>query len=158
MTEDNAGNPPDPQALAVPDTARCRTCGYALKGLCEPRCPECGESFEPGDVTTYVLTRRRRYYNRLSVLVPWCVVAIVASVLLDVPVKALVLFPSWLWSDSTFWRDRLVWAPLTLVAFVLLIAHPVYPHRSTAALTALGIIGWWLLAAITFAIIASASV
>jgi predicted amidophosphoribosyltransferase len=24
----------------------CRRCGYNLKGLTEPRCPECGESFK----------------------------------------------------------------------------------------------------------------
>ncbi len=27
---------PDPET-------RCRTCGYILRGLAEPRCPECGE-------------------------------------------------------------------------------------------------------------------
>ena len=27
-------------------TGRCRSCGYNLHGLREPRCPECGEAFE----------------------------------------------------------------------------------------------------------------
>ena len=31
-----------------PDT--CLKCGYLLHGLPEPRCPECGEPFEPPDV------------------------------------------------------------------------------------------------------------
>ena len=26
---------------------RCTKCGYSLKGLTEPRCPECGEPFNP---------------------------------------------------------------------------------------------------------------
>jgi hypothetical protein len=26
----------------------CRNCGYCLRGLREPRCPECGESFDAG--------------------------------------------------------------------------------------------------------------
>ncbi len=30
----------------------CQRCGYSLTGLTEPRCPECGQPFEPkGDVT-----------------------------------------------------------------------------------------------------------
>jgi len=28
-----------------PTPARCRTCGYDLRGLSEPRCPECGSPF-----------------------------------------------------------------------------------------------------------------
>jgi hypothetical protein len=29
------------------DGSRCRRCGYSLTGLTEPRCPECGQPFEP---------------------------------------------------------------------------------------------------------------
>jgi len=28
------------------DRSRCRKCGYALRGLPEPRCPECGTPFD----------------------------------------------------------------------------------------------------------------
>ncbi len=28
---------------ARPDETRCRKCGYILRGITEPRCPECGE-------------------------------------------------------------------------------------------------------------------
>jgi hypothetical protein len=34
------------------DTARCRECGYALRALTEPRCPECGTTFDPADPRT----------------------------------------------------------------------------------------------------------
>ena len=27
---------------------QCRNCGYVLRGLTEPRCPECGHAFTPG--------------------------------------------------------------------------------------------------------------
>jgi hypothetical protein len=37
----------------VPDTARCLNCRYLLRGLPEPRCPECGQPFDPGDPDTY---------------------------------------------------------------------------------------------------------
>src|SRR3954471_21470452 len=32
---------------AVPSAARCRGCGYALRGLSDHRCPECGRPFDP---------------------------------------------------------------------------------------------------------------
>lgn len=33
-----------------PFVPKCTRCGYALLGLREPRCPECGESFRWGDL------------------------------------------------------------------------------------------------------------
>lgn len=33
---------PRPEWLEAPET-RCRKCGYMLRGISEPRCPECGE-------------------------------------------------------------------------------------------------------------------
>lgn len=32
----------------------CLTCGYALHGLSEPRCPECGQPYDPKDTRTFV--------------------------------------------------------------------------------------------------------
>jgi hypothetical protein len=34
--------------LVPPDKGRCEQCGYDLRGLPEPRCPECGKGFDPG--------------------------------------------------------------------------------------------------------------
>jgi hypothetical protein len=33
----------------------CRECGYSLRGLLEPRCPECGAGFDPSKVSPAVL-------------------------------------------------------------------------------------------------------
>ncbi len=33
----------------------CKVCYYDLRGLSEPRCPECGTQFNPADVTTYLM-------------------------------------------------------------------------------------------------------
>jgi hypothetical protein len=44
--------------IDVPEPARCRDCGYALRGLSDGRCPECGRSFDPADATTMDLGRR----------------------------------------------------------------------------------------------------
>lgn len=32
----------------------CRQCGYALRGLSEPRCPECGRPYNPTDPKSYL--------------------------------------------------------------------------------------------------------
>ncbi len=31
----------------------CLDCGYDLRHLTEPRCPECGRPFDPGDESTF---------------------------------------------------------------------------------------------------------
>ena len=47
------GHPADsaPPAPAAGDDLRCPLCEYDLRGLVEPRCPECGYRFEWADVT-----------------------------------------------------------------------------------------------------------
>jgi rubredoxin len=37
----------------MPDTAKCRECGYLLRGLTVHRCPECGIPFDPADPNTF---------------------------------------------------------------------------------------------------------
>ena len=32
-----------PKPRTGADETRCRKCGYILRGISEPRCPECGE-------------------------------------------------------------------------------------------------------------------
>jgi hypothetical protein len=44
----------------------CKTCGYVLDGLAEPRCPECSRPFIRGDDSTYILGPRL-YVSRLAV-------------------------------------------------------------------------------------------
>src|SRR5881227_2425125 len=39
--------PPQEQHLGT-----CWECGYSLRGLLTPRCPECGRPFDPADKTT----------------------------------------------------------------------------------------------------------
>ncbi len=49
----------------IPAAARCRGCGYALRGLTHLRCPECGRPFDPADGRTMRLPFRRRRTRRL---------------------------------------------------------------------------------------------
>lgn len=39
-----------PIKVRRPPAGRCACCGYLLYGLPEPRCPECGEAFDPAEV------------------------------------------------------------------------------------------------------------
>lgn len=41
----------------IPESAVCLKCGYALRGLHEAMCPECGRAFDPADASTYRLGR-----------------------------------------------------------------------------------------------------
>src|SRR6476661_8874749 len=49
---------------AVPHAAQCRGCGYALRGLNEHRCPECGRTFDPARRGTMRLPLRPRRLAR----------------------------------------------------------------------------------------------
>jgi rRNA maturation protein Nop10 len=67
--EFHPGEHPDQAEIhGMPEHARCLGCGYMLRGLPEPVCPECGRSFDPADPTTYDPnppgSRRRRWVRR----------------------------------------------------------------------------------------------
>lgn len=57
----------------LPETACCRTCGYLLRGLPEPTCPECGRPFDPADPRTYAPSAawrwRRKWVPRMVAVV-----------------------------------------------------------------------------------------
>jgi Leucine-rich repeat (LRR) protein len=56
----------------------CRKCGYVLNGLPEPRCPECGQAFDPARRRTYrTRTRRERWWR----VVKWTTVCCAALAL-----------------------------------------------------------------------------
>lgn len=48
--------PPEGDPSTLP---RCLTCNYALHGLAEPRCPECGRAFDPDDPDTFMIAGQR---------------------------------------------------------------------------------------------------
>jgi len=39
--------------IGMPDGSYCVKCRYCLAGLAEPRCPECGWEFDPGNPRTF---------------------------------------------------------------------------------------------------------
>ena len=44
---------PPPADIGQNAEPRCLRCGYFLRGLTEPRCPECGRAFHPSDQATF---------------------------------------------------------------------------------------------------------
>lgn len=75
-------------------TMWCKTCGYPLDGLGEPRCPECGRSFDPTN---------RRTFRRKPLLLRWQkIVRVAAVVLLLFLVQPLILY----WRPLMEWRAR----------------------------------------------------
>lgn len=46
------------------DAACCFGCGYLLRGLEQPVCPECGRKFDPADPTSFAATKRIRTWRR----------------------------------------------------------------------------------------------
>lgn len=69
----------------LPDDARCRKCGYLLRGLTENRCPECGRPFDPTDLGTvrYIgLSVSTRRWARAPCMAEVIAVLIVAILML----------------------------------------------------------------------------
>ncbi len=68
--------------VEIPSTAVCLGCGYALRGLPEAVCPECGRAFDPADSTTYDEPTRPTGWRRWAQAPPLsrCVVAAMCAV------------------------------------------------------------------------------
>ncbi len=59
---------------AVQTEGRCPNCDYDLRGLVEPRCPECGQAFTSREVAVYARRRwplRRFFRILLLATIPW---------------------------------------------------------------------------------------
>jgi hypothetical protein len=76
----------------------CLGCNYDLRGLPEPRCPECGRAFDPNDPKTFREEPRERHRA-------WIVVAIY--------MLPLVL-SSWVWM-TTHPQSAIAWSMRLLI-------------------------------------------
>ncbi len=58
--------------LKMPEQARCLGCGYFLRGLERPVCPECGREFDPKDTRTFdtdpTRRQRKKWIKRLALV------------------------------------------------------------------------------------------
>lgn len=106
-------------AVTVPDTARCLSCGYLLRGLPEPVCPECGTRFDPENPETYSDPARRG--RTLKPLKP---PTLSYLVLVGAAAAALIAYRStapgfYAWSEIAALRESMLILLLVLsIAFV----------------------------------------
>lgn len=95
----------------LPDAARCRRCDYPLRGLTEPRCPECGRDFDPENPKTYHVRSRRqltpRFGSRGHALDRTAYLA--AFVLAGIVAAVVELIGGWAWNE--------LYVPLNVVCF-----------------------------------------
>ena len=70
---------PSTSASSTPNVW-CKTCGYVLDHLPEPRCPECGREFNLADSSTYLRSARRVPRSaRVALIGVWLVLALVVG-------------------------------------------------------------------------------
>ncbi len=100
--------------VAVPDSARCLHCGYALRGLPEAVCPECGNAFDPARPETFKDPARAKPLrplqppSRLQVLLLWILATLAAAL------GNFSMAPIRLWTAD--------WDSLQLIVLLLLAA------------------------------------
>jgi hypothetical protein len=73
------------QHSAIPNDATCLGCGYALRDLPEPRCPECGREFDPAESWSFHRGRHlKKWEQRLFQPPGWLMIgaALVACLLM----------------------------------------------------------------------------
>ena len=83
-------------AAAIPDEAKCLDCNYALRGISEFRCPECGRPFDPERPLSVNLGRPLGQFARL-VLRP---MGRLPRVVMWALVVVGVMGPAWLVPDE----------------------------------------------------------
>lgn len=140
---------------ALPDSAVCLDCGYLLRGLRDPICPECGRPFDPGDPTTFNLKPLPRQ--------PWILRA--SCTILVAGVTIFTVYVKWAASHSALAGplplflthsliDKAIGLLITLVLASMVFAVCVRPNRTTITLSLVGV-ACWLLAGLSCAAIAS---
>jgi hypothetical protein len=86
--------------------ATCLGCGYALRGLVESRCPECGRSFDRGNPATFNSGRQcgpvarwllqpTRWVGRFSCVVAAVVVGVQVLLFLPVDLTLFIMALAW---------------------------------------------------------------
>jgi len=67
---------------------RCESCDYRLRGLTEPRCPECGDPFDPDRPWTIDEPRRIRLLDNFVTVAVITYVLLLAYMIIEVLVTA----------------------------------------------------------------------
>src|SRR6185295_8993543 len=85
-------------------TGLCWECGYPLRGLPTPRCPECGRAFDPADPATMNLGQHVGPWARRMMRPPgWPLYALVGLAVLLSLWAAAAPMPSGLIASMLWW-------------------------------------------------------
>lgn len=128
------------------DRAVCRGCGYALFGLPDAVCPECGRPFDPGDPRSYVVPVPFSFWRSRWTVLPVCLVLYWA-----VSYLLWWAFGPYQWDVAlrlqgplAFWQlFPAVSLPVAACCAGLILAHPLKPAPTTAVLTLTGLLAWY---------------
>jgi len=96
----------------------CAKCRYPLRGLPEPRCPECGSEFDPANACTFLVARQR-----------WALGPISRRV----------------WNPPTWRLHALSAIPAVLILFSYSVPGQVTILRDLGSLIAIALLVFWLL-------------
>ena len=123
----------------VGEQARCLGCGYLLRGLSVPRCPECGRPYDPGDARTYRDPHHVAWYGRRWTILPPCLIIYGLCnclALLDRTGRfaTLVAGPVQL---APLVMPK-VWVVIAIPCCLMAAAHPVRPCKATGIITVFG--------------------
>jgi hypothetical protein len=120
------------------DNARCLKCGYLLRGLPRHECPECGQTFDPADPSTYrlsrpivatraqvvvlvLLTLADLSYVRVPMNVPWQGLLPTPGPLLSLPIVGMGLACAiYVARSEVHWQRILGWSCVAILGLVLL--------------------------------------
>ncbi len=127
------------------DGATCLGCGYPLRGLSEPRCPECGRTFDSADPFTIdSLASAQRRLRRALHWAPLAVWFATMAIVLVGEVYALSRFGVFDWWHSPWWAVLIVAIVTAGVARSLarraLIGRGPDPSRMSERLARLGML------------------
>jgi hypothetical protein len=126
--------------LSLPESATCLNCGYSLRGLTEPRCPECGVPFRPESPSTFRWgPPSAPWYARSRVYL--AIVTAVTVVAVSFPDKggtSSLAGPLLFFRLHHFWTGIVIgMALLSMVVSVI-----IKPHPATAVICLAGLLAW----------------
>lgn len=100
----------------------CLQCRYALRGLSEHRCPECGKRFDPDDPDTTAATHRRGFADLAPETTP-------ATLTMILAVGAALVFYQAIPNSSHHWLHgtpvsvSLIWTAITVFLYATCADH-----------------------------------
>jgi hypothetical protein len=129
--------------MSAPDPKRCLGCGYILEHLPEPRCPECGREFDPGNPKTFTCHARRGWLSSAAH-------ALLAALLIVVSGVAGLCVGAHLWQNKGLYYasvadQALIAACIAVAGFVVCGSRRWRGRELLAAVVIVGLLAYGIL-------------